>query len=428
MAEDGYKMKDLTVLAPQNDPFRVDTPANHRDGQWFKQVAERALELKGSDSTHLRGCHYAALSMEAVKPNGEPYRNTERDWAWLQNKAGKAGRWLGYVPFDRITDERNSPPVVRRFTPHRPWESISVADVEIKIPADLAPRPMLLDFRGVQPYRLVIVGEKTSLEDVLAPVAEAREADLYLPTGESSDTLIWMMARDAAEDGRPLVVFYFSDCDPEGYGMGRNVARKLQAFRALQFPELRFQLRPVALTPDQVREYGLPSTPIETDAKSEAALKAAATKRQKWVDAFGVEQTEIDAIATLQPQLLRELAMKATLPFYDAGLHRRVAAVLREWEMSAERALADQLDEDELGRIRVEAEAQLSELEDQVAAINDALRVDTGDIDLPDIPDVPDAEVDGVDGTPSPLVDSDWTFAEQCARLIAHKSYTDKAV
>jgi hypothetical protein len=27
-------MKDLTVLAPQNDPFRLDTPAAHRDGAW----------------------------------------------------------------------------------------------------------------------------------------------------------------------------------------------------------------------------------------------------------------------------------------------------------------------------------------------------------------------------------------------------------
>jgi hypothetical protein len=28
-------MKDLTVLAPQNDPFRIDRPSAHRDGQWL---------------------------------------------------------------------------------------------------------------------------------------------------------------------------------------------------------------------------------------------------------------------------------------------------------------------------------------------------------------------------------------------------------
>jgi hypothetical protein len=40
IAEAGSKvsMKDLTVLAPQNDPFRLDTPANHRDSKWLADV------------------------------------------------------------------------------------------------------------------------------------------------------------------------------------------------------------------------------------------------------------------------------------------------------------------------------------------------------------------------------------------------------
>jgi hypothetical protein len=33
IAEQDCSLKDLTVLAPQNDPFRVDTPARHRDGE-----------------------------------------------------------------------------------------------------------------------------------------------------------------------------------------------------------------------------------------------------------------------------------------------------------------------------------------------------------------------------------------------------------
>ena len=34
-AATGRGMKDLTVLATQNDPFRVDTAAGHRDGAWL---------------------------------------------------------------------------------------------------------------------------------------------------------------------------------------------------------------------------------------------------------------------------------------------------------------------------------------------------------------------------------------------------------
>ena len=43
----------LTVLAVQNDPFRVDTPARHRDGEWLAMHAER-LGL-GERKIHLRG-------------------------------------------------------------------------------------------------------------------------------------------------------------------------------------------------------------------------------------------------------------------------------------------------------------------------------------------------------------------------------------
>ena len=46
----------LTVLAAQNDPFRVDTPASHRDGEWLAVHADR-LGL-GSRKIHLRGLHY----------------------------------------------------------------------------------------------------------------------------------------------------------------------------------------------------------------------------------------------------------------------------------------------------------------------------------------------------------------------------------
>jgi len=33
--EAGCAAGALTVLAAQNDPFRVDTPARHRDGKWL---------------------------------------------------------------------------------------------------------------------------------------------------------------------------------------------------------------------------------------------------------------------------------------------------------------------------------------------------------------------------------------------------------
>jgi hypothetical protein len=52
------------------------------------------------------------MSDEVTKPNGLPYTNTDADWVWLQENAAKAARWLGYLPFAQIVDNRNTPPVI----------------------------------------------------------------------------------------------------------------------------------------------------------------------------------------------------------------------------------------------------------------------------------------------------------------------------
>jgi hypothetical protein len=33
--EYGFSLDDLTVLSTQKDPYRLDTPAGHRDGAWL---------------------------------------------------------------------------------------------------------------------------------------------------------------------------------------------------------------------------------------------------------------------------------------------------------------------------------------------------------------------------------------------------------
>ena len=106
-------MGALTVLADQNDPYRHDTKAGHRDGAWLAVQFERAIRDKRGKYIHLRGLHYAIVAAaDVVKPNGKLYLNTDDDWTWLQREPVKAARWLGYVPFEAIVDERNAPPVL----------------------------------------------------------------------------------------------------------------------------------------------------------------------------------------------------------------------------------------------------------------------------------------------------------------------------
>jgi hypothetical protein len=226
-----------------------------------------------------------------------------------------------------------------------------------------------------------------------------------------SDTLIYNIASVGVDDGRPVVVLYFSDADPAGWQMPISVARKLQAFKVGFFPDLDVQLRRVALTPDQVREYGLPSTPLkETERRANA-----------WTTATGLEQTEIDALVSLQPEVLRNLARDAIKPFYDKSLDQRVADAREQWEREAQAVVDDSIDQEQIDQLRADLEAKLAELESELLAFNDAVRIETNDFDFPPIPPVPEPEVSSGNGTP--LLDSSRPYADQSQALIDSKAY-----
>jgi hypothetical protein len=412
-AERRCSRESLTVLSSGVDPYRLDTPANHRDGAWVAEQLDRAIGALRR--IHWRGLHYAiVVKGDIVKPDGEIYRNTDDDWHWLSDNAGKAARWLGYVAFERIIDNRNSDPIIHRkpeLTP-RPWLSI---ELEVTIPDvdDINPIAGIADFDGHQPYALAIFGEKASLEDVLLPIARRFEADLYLPSGEISDTLLWRMAKDGAADGRPMVVFVLADFDPAGHQMAISIGRKLQALRDLCFPSLEFEVVPVALTVQQVRDLGLPSTPLKETEK----------RADRWREAFGVEQTEIDALATLRPRDLERIVLEAIDPYYDASLTCRVSEAKSAWEDEAQQAIEHHLDDKALDAIRERAAEKLVELKAEVESINNQLRMATeGLIELPEAI-IPAADVDEKSWRQAPLISSNWTWADATTALKERKAY-----
>lgn len=414
----GVPMKELTVLSAQVDPFRIDTDARDRDARWLADAATHGF--RDGRTIHLRGLHYLLASADTphVKPDGSPYINDDDNWSWLQ-EAAKAARWLGHIGFDQIVDERNAKPVVRLVEEApEPWEYVHLGGVNVEIPSTIDMHPVvdLLYFSGRQPYRLVLAGEKSSLAEVLSPIANRYDADVYLPTGEMSDTMIHGIAKSGAEDGRPVVVFYFADCDPSGWQMPISVARKLQAMRVNLYPALEFRVQRVGLLPDHVRRYDLPTSP----------LKATELRAPKWRASMGVEQTEIDALAALRPDLLRDMAMAAIAPYYDPTLDRRAFEERSRWIDQAQAVIDETGDQDQLDRLREQGEAKLAELDAEIAAINDELRLDASGFSLPPVPAVPEPIIDH-GAQPLPLLDSSWSFALQSQRLIESKSYGEGA-
>ena len=336
---------------------------------------------------------------------------------WIQDVAGDAARWLDLVPFEAIPDERNAQPIRRNVKRVEAQPYAGHGWVEPSTGRTLDPyvglwTPEEGEAFAIQPYRLAVFGEKTSLASTLGPIAASYGASLYLPTGESSDTMAYWLMRDAAEDGRPLRVFYVSDCDPSGWQMSISLARTVQALRDMLFADVpEPELYSVALTPEQVNEYQLPENPI----------KATDKRAEQWKAAFGIEGTEIDSLLVRKPGVLDGLLTDALDGFYDHTLDRRVKEAEDAWQREADQALIDHIGADALQQMRTDAEERLSQVDDLIAEVNDILTVNVDDVELPPFV-VPEPEAER--GTPLPAILSrEWDWAEQTKRLKARKAY-----
>jgi hypothetical protein len=407
---EGVTQKALTVLSSRRDPYRLDTDAHHRDGKWAAELLTRFYAR--DRQVHWRGLHYSIIMAKTKvrKPDGAIYANTEQDWIWLSEQAGKAARWLGHIAFDRIVDKRNSPPEIYRRAKTEPFSFLPGFFADIP---ELTVAPNAQGFVARQAFCFAIFGEKASLAEICVPAAALYEADLYLGTGETSDTFIFQIARDAVADGRPLVVFTLTDSDPSGWQMFISIARKLQAIQDLLFPELRWEIVPVALLPEHKDRYGLPEEPIKKGDKRAAAWKAA----------FGVEQTEIDALTTpemTERGILRQLIDDAFATYIDTTLQRRVTQAEARWNRDARAAVNDQVDAAEIERLREEVE----DIRGRISAVNDDLSTAVEAVDLPEI-DVPQSRVnlESLDGDRQAVIkfDTDWLTATRT--LIARKQY-----
>lgn len=345
-ADDGrVGLGDLTVMSVTTDPYRLDTPANHKIAQWLVQSWEASGARR---PIHPRGLHYALVSMSPapVMPSGNPYINSHDCWEWLAT-ATRAARWLGYVPFDALEDERNAEPVIyTQEEPPEPFVAVVTREAPGELPTieSIMPSVYAGNFAVRQPYRIVLVGEKGSLREVLLPIVRRVGGEMVLPTGELSNALLEGVVRRAADDGRPCRIFYLSDFDPTGWTMPIGVARKVQAFVDRDFAELDVQVHRCALTFDQVKALGLPATPLkETEKRSD-----------RWRERWGVEQTEIDALATLQPAVLRRIVEEAVAPYWDATLDRRAGEARAQAYESANRVLLERIEAAKPSLIKVE--------------------------------------------------------------------------
>jgi hypothetical protein len=411
----GGSMKDWTVLSAERDPLRLDTPANHTLGRWVWEHKRRLLDTA---SIHCRGLHYVFFTDQVIKPNGEVYgANPYDDWIWLSEKAVKAARWLEYIDFEEIDDRRNAEPELQLWTPQGYVEISAAIEDKFEVPQTVVPQLFINEqLRGEQPFHIVFIGEKSSLWTVLNPLAQQYQADLYLPTGEISDTRLYDIAVNGRNDGRPMIILYFADSDPSGHQMCLSATRKLQALGLMGELPVNVMVKRAALTPRQVTELRLPNG----EPLPQSPLSPEEQRGDDWFESFGVRQTEIDALATLQPGMLTTIVNEAVAPFFDPTLNGRVLAVQNAWFRDVQQALDEHLDDVDF----TDLDARLDEIRVEIPrlAAEAAQRANLDDLEVPEQPELPETEIDSID-TDDLLYDSDWTLRKQTLWMRMSKAY-----
>lgn len=362
--EHGLNVADLCALAPKNDPFYTGRPAEVIAAEWFAGLWHKFGYSRG---VHLRRVHYQIVSQNppVERPDGSKYENTETCWDYL-NEAAKWARYLHLVSPAAFVDRRNPEAVVNAYWPKpgdwnyedpTPGYTITeLDDSDYELP-DLPELPGLPNglpdlpnfvasgYEGVQQaYHVEVWCEKTTMNDVLAPLCRSFGVNLVTGAGELSITAVVDFMRRAQDAQRPARVLYISDFDPAGLGMPISVARKIEYFQRNEgFHDLDIRLQPLVLTTSQVEQYNLPRVPVkDTDLR-----------KTNFEAAYGQGQVELDALEALYPGELARIVRKAILQYYDLTLAERA----REQRNK----LIDALDEEQ-GAVRDDYAGQLDEL------------------------------------------------------------------
>ena len=233
-----------------------------------------------------------------------------------------------------------------------------------------------------------------------------------MPSGDVSDTLLYNMAKRAWEDGRRTVVFYFSDFDPSGYSMPRSVSRKLQAWAMTRFKELDIKVHQVGLTYQQAVGSDLPQSPLKPKEQRAEGWK------QKW---NGREQTEIDALAALRPEILDRITREALDPYFDHTLVKRAQEELKDWQEHVDAVIAAHQGYREVADMMGPELDETRHYGNEVVLTMDVLEeLLAKELQYLEQPMPPEPEYDGEE--PEPLFDSrEGDFVSQTQKLIEHR-------
>lgn len=311
----------MTKIAYERKKFSPDTlDAIDQINEILEDYAQQGYDLT------LRQLFYQHVARALIP-------NTERSYKRLGNIVSD-GRLSGLIDWDHIVDRTRG---VRSL-------------VHYDDPAHLIEKSIErfnVDIWGDQDNYVECWIEKDALVGVIAQVCTNLDMPYFSCRGYTSQTAMWDASRRLLErlkQGKAVTILHLGDHDPSGIDMTRDIADRLWTFCATDYLRHRLREDPsirgdspeakakqqdvlkwvqdnlhvnrIALTMDQVNQYGPPPNPAKvTDSRS--GVNADGTIRPgSYIDLYGPQSWELDA---LDPPVLTQLVQDAAEALIDGA-------------------------------------------------------------------------------------------------------------
>src|SRR5882672_8503237 len=274
----------LAALAKLLNPARyADLPekprATREEVAWFEAALIKLVESQ-TRPVNVRRVFYLAVSAKVVN-------KTERESDRVQKAVLKLRR-DGRISYEAIIDEARNvvvPPM---------WDDVQ--DFLDSVIPQFRTDPWA-DARTL----VLVFSEKMGMTPILSEVTGRYAVPLFPTIGYTSETFVWDAAQLAKRARKPVVVLQVGDHDNSGL----DIVRAAEATLRRMVAPLPVEFVRVAVRPEHIAEYGLPTRPQKEDKRGTIAVDQA---------------VEIDAMDPDDVQELLERELRRYMPL------RRLAA------------------------------------------------------------------------------------------------------
>ncbi len=249
-------------------------------------IVESVNDLRSHWPLTVRQVYYQLVGKQIIPNNIDQYRKVSR--------VGVKLRENDIIPWYAIEDR------TRRTTGKRGWENVSEW-LQSQFDGFCDPKRYGRCYVQNQDVYIEVSTEKDALSRIIEEPLWMYCTRLNIVRGQVSATMVEQIAErfdDAIMRGQEPILLHFGDLDPTGIAIPKAIERNLFERHGVDA-----EVRRVALTPEQVREYGLPS--------SLDAIKPKDPNLGAWLREYGPNQhvVELDALHpdTLTSILRREL-------------------------------------------------------------------------------------------------------------------------